>query len=370
MSRIVINYRRRDSAGHALSLKQALGRKFGDQHVFMDITDMQKGANFELQIDDAVKEADAMVVVIGEDWLDILKEKAASDDKEPDYVVYEIHRAIYRDKPILPVLLDNAEMPGAHDLPVEVRKLALQDAATIRFRNFQDDAEKVAEMLGEMTKSDRPPAWRLPAMLGGAVAIGAAAGIAVMMMVGVVSSSGDQEKIIALHEQVDGLEQELETAKQGQASLAESLRAERDLLKQADDDLETAETERALAEARRDKALADLGSANEQLRQTKDDLRRAEDRLAYYTEAESPEVIELRETIAQTNAELKSLQNKLEAQVAASIAMAEERKMLAKLNREYEKALKIVCSNWPSVTVVGTISAVNQINSTVRKSCS
>jgi len=68
-SRIFINYRRGDAAGFAGRLSDALSRYFGDGRVFRDIDGIEGGANFEDVLKQTAQAADAMIVLIGRDWM-------------------------------------------------------------------------------------------------------------------------------------------------------------------------------------------------------------------------------------------------------------------------------------------------------------
>ena len=69
MSGIFISYRREDSAAYAGRLYDRLSAHFGAEQVFMDVDDIPPGADFASHIDAKVGSCDAMVVVIGKNWL-------------------------------------------------------------------------------------------------------------------------------------------------------------------------------------------------------------------------------------------------------------------------------------------------------------
>ena len=54
--KIFINYRRDDSAAHALNIFQYMEVKFGARNVFMDIDRMRAGENFHEKLEKEVKE--------------------------------------------------------------------------------------------------------------------------------------------------------------------------------------------------------------------------------------------------------------------------------------------------------------------------
>ena len=68
-SRIFINYRRGDASGFAGWLSDTLSAYFGDGRVFRDIDGIEGGANFADVLKQTVQSADAMIVLIGPDWV-------------------------------------------------------------------------------------------------------------------------------------------------------------------------------------------------------------------------------------------------------------------------------------------------------------
>jgi hypothetical protein len=123
--RIVLNYRRDDTGGHAGRLYDALSERFGDDHVFMDIDTIEPGTDFAEVIDRAVGSCDAFLALVGTRWL------TATDaggrrrlDSPEDYVRLEIEAALKRKVRVIPVLLQGAEMPTSDDLPESLSRLA------------------------------------------------------------------------------------------------------------------------------------------------------------------------------------------------------------------------------------------------------
>ena len=69
MSGIFISYRREDSAPYAGRLCDRLGEHFGADQVFMDVDDIPPGADFSAHIGAKIGSCDALVAVIGKQWL-------------------------------------------------------------------------------------------------------------------------------------------------------------------------------------------------------------------------------------------------------------------------------------------------------------
>lgn len=85
-------------------------------------------------ISEAVNACDVLLAVIGQGWLTIADERGARRlDNPADFVRLEIQTALQRDRClVIPVLVDNAPMPTADDLPLELRELAFKNAIVVR----------------------------------------------------------------------------------------------------------------------------------------------------------------------------------------------------------------------------------------------
>ena len=64
-----------------------------------------------------------------------------------DFVRIEIGTALSRGIPVVPVILDDAPMPGTHQLPNELSNLFDMQAEFISFRTFYDDVKRLITKL-------------------------------------------------------------------------------------------------------------------------------------------------------------------------------------------------------------------------------
>ena len=114
MSKIFVSYRRGGSAeGYSMTLARDLAERFGADSVFRDVQNLGIGS-FHDQIEKAARSCKAMVVVIGERWVERSGELA--DPK--DWVRREIGIALERGIPVIPVLVGGVT-------PRELAKLRL-----------------------------------------------------------------------------------------------------------------------------------------------------------------------------------------------------------------------------------------------------
>jgi len=88
---IFINYRRTDAGWPADHLATELKRAFGDDRVFLDVRNIDAGGNFTDEIEEQVRQATVLLVLIGKDWL-LAHDKYGRRrlDKEDDWVRKEI----------------------------------------------------------------------------------------------------------------------------------------------------------------------------------------------------------------------------------------------------------------------------------------
>ena len=173
MPGLFISYRRIDSAGFTGRLFDHLSRHFGRHHVFMDIEGgIERGADFPEVIEKAVQSADAMIAVIGRQWLSCVDDTGKRRlDNPDDWVRNEIAAALQRNILLLPVLVDGGSMPAANQLPEEISRLARKQASEISSSRWDYDLAqliKILERVIPVAGSDQPPAkkkalWVLPA---------------------------------------------------------------------------------------------------------------------------------------------------------------------------------------------------------------
>ena len=146
--RIFINYRRDDSAGYAGRLADSLGAWFGPERIFRDVSGIDYGEDFEQAIDDRLDESGAVVVGIGDRWTNATDAAGKRRLDDPfDYVTREISVALKNGVAVVPVLIGNASMPRADELPGELSDLAKRNAITVSDERWNFDVERLAKVL-------------------------------------------------------------------------------------------------------------------------------------------------------------------------------------------------------------------------------
>ena len=160
MPRIFVSYRREDSAANARLLYERLSDKFGASRVFMDVEDIDPGDEWKRRLDAEIERATHVLVLMGPRWLGAADATGRSLDNPQDNVRWEVSESLRRGKRVIPVLVDQAALPSAGDLPEALRALADKNFFALSHLRFDRDAEALIEALsGEV-----PPAVQLRLM--------------------------------------------------------------------------------------------------------------------------------------------------------------------------------------------------------------
>ena len=148
--RYFICYRREESSCYAGWLKERMCTRFGAEHVFMDLDSIEPGEDFERAIEQALADCKGLVVLIGRKWLTLkgANRKSRLLD-ENDYVRREIAVALAEGVRVVPILLDNARMPSADQLPDDLQLLAKRNAIKTEASRFIEDTDRLMNGLGK-----------------------------------------------------------------------------------------------------------------------------------------------------------------------------------------------------------------------------
>jgi TIR domain len=157
MSKIIISYRRADSAATAGRIFDRLAGHYGDDAVFMDVDKIPFGTDFREHIRKVLAGGDILLAVIGPNWLGKAADGTSRIKDEADPVRVEIETALRQKTRIIPILVEGASMPGVADLPEGLRDLAYLNAAPVDVgRDFRAHMERVIRSIDGMLGSARP----------------------------------------------------------------------------------------------------------------------------------------------------------------------------------------------------------------------
>ena len=144
MSQIFLSYRRSDSEYASGRISDRLRQRLGNEAVFRDVETVRLGEDFEKRVHNMLENCAVMLVVIGDEWLDVRdKEGKRRLDNPDDLVRGEVVAALSNEGTVvIPVLLGNAVMPTESELPDDLKPLATRNAATVRAdASFDDQIE-------------------------------------------------------------------------------------------------------------------------------------------------------------------------------------------------------------------------------------
>jgi hypothetical protein len=170
---IFISYRRDDSAGEAGRLADHLRHRFGRDRVFIDIDAIAPGTDFVVELERALTTTAVVLVIIGRRWLSASDGEGRRRLEAPDdFVRREIATALQRGTRVIPVLVQNAAMPAASDLPEALDVLASRQAAAIQHEDFSADVRRLADAIAPLVGgADSRPWLRRAAFVGAALAV-------------------------------------------------------------------------------------------------------------------------------------------------------------------------------------------------------
>ena len=157
---IFISYRRSDCQPQANGLHDGLTNRLRDARIFMDIDSIPAGVDFEEHIREAIDGCDVVLVMIGDNWMDMRPGTSTRRIDEPnDFVRLEIENALANPRVrTIPVLVEGAQMPDAALLPESIQKLARINAFELDDRRWKADLERITVLLEDLKKQQSPPA--------------------------------------------------------------------------------------------------------------------------------------------------------------------------------------------------------------------
>jgi hypothetical protein len=151
--KLFLSYRREDTADAAGRLHDGLVSAFGSLTVFMDIDSVPLGADFVEHISNRIDGSAGVLVVIGRQWLSVKDNKGRqrlfNDD---DFVRTEVAAALRLKVPVIPVLVQGAEMPNADELPEDIRPLTRRNGIELSAIRWHTDLERLIKELDRVMK--------------------------------------------------------------------------------------------------------------------------------------------------------------------------------------------------------------------------
>lgn len=148
---IFLCYRREDTEDAAGRLFDRLVDAYGSARVFMDIDSVPLGIDFVDHVAEQISRCSAVIVMIGKQWLTIKdKRRRRRLDSEDDLVRAEVRAALQRKIPVIPVVVQNASMPSAEDLPDDIRLLARRNGILLRPEQWKEGVDRLMRELDKL----------------------------------------------------------------------------------------------------------------------------------------------------------------------------------------------------------------------------
>ncbi len=147
MNPLFVSYRKSDSQQYTLALAEALACKLGNDAVFVDKEGIEVGKRFDKVLQEQLRQAGAMLVVMGPGWLTAKRGMKYRLRMKEDWVRREVATALRRGIYVLPLLLPGATWAKAEELPRELEALA--KVQFLKVEEAEDVAGKVAKLVRE-----------------------------------------------------------------------------------------------------------------------------------------------------------------------------------------------------------------------------
>jgi hypothetical protein len=155
-NRLFLCYRRDDTEDATGRLHDRLANAYGDERLFMDIDSVPLGVDFVDHVSEQISRCCAVIVMIGRRWLSMEDRRGRRRlDLDDDLVRAEVAAALEQAILVIPVLVQDAEMPLADDLPDEIRPRARRNGISVSAARWRTDVERLITELDRVMKPSR-----------------------------------------------------------------------------------------------------------------------------------------------------------------------------------------------------------------------
>jgi len=154
MGQVIISYRGSGpGAQMADRLYTALCLRLGKQHFVLGVQGVFRPAsNARVDIDDAMKTCEALIVMIDPQWLGDWLHNLDDHDR------MAIDKALVYQRRVIPMLVNGATMVTPEQVPIDMSGFAQQRGVPLTDGNFDNYSEKLAKALSGYLSSTPPPA--------------------------------------------------------------------------------------------------------------------------------------------------------------------------------------------------------------------
>ena len=156
MTGVFLSYRRSDAGPEAGRLYDRLVQGIGHRNVYRDVDSTRHGADFDVAIRESIAQCEAMIVVIGPDWLGVGPGGRRIDDRD-DWVRAEVEEALARHILVVPVLVRGATTGLWEQLPDALRDLSRRQAVILHEDTWNAQVDQLVRTVASGT--DPPARW-------------------------------------------------------------------------------------------------------------------------------------------------------------------------------------------------------------------
>jgi hypothetical protein len=149
---VFLSYRRSDSREVAEKLERTFQERVGARWSFQDVADIEAGVDWNNSIQENLRTARVVLVLIGPTWVKALRERL--ERGEVDVLHQEIVTALSRKgRRVVPVLIHGAALPTKAELPPALQPLLERQAFWLRDDTWDADVDRLITSIG------RPYSW-------------------------------------------------------------------------------------------------------------------------------------------------------------------------------------------------------------------
>lgn len=147
-TRLFLSFRGLDASDIAGRVDDRLVARFGRERVHNYLATFPPGVDFREHITQVIPACDAVLAVIGPQWLTPRDDGVRAIDDPRDMVRVELQCAFAHGVRVIPLLVGCARMPVADELPESIRKLADLKAVAVRVDpDFHNDIDRLIAAL-------------------------------------------------------------------------------------------------------------------------------------------------------------------------------------------------------------------------------
>jgi hypothetical protein len=154
MARIILSYRRSDSATMTQLIFSRLAARYGEHSIFMDIDNIPFGVDFRAHIRDNVRASDLLLAIVGAGWTGVNANGEPRILEPDDPVRAEVEIALEHSVTVIPVLVEHASMPSVAQLPESLKDFPYLNAMHVESgRDLALHMERLTRVIDDILRA-------------------------------------------------------------------------------------------------------------------------------------------------------------------------------------------------------------------------